>query len=87
MIAASCSSGTRSPPNSTLSPELRQEIDAHRPRAEDHQHDMLHQVGDREGGDQQGRRVRLAQRAEGDALHAQREDATTTISAASPMTR
>jgi hypothetical protein len=47
---------------------------AHRPRAEDQKNGVLHEIGDREGGDQQGRRAGLAQRPEGDPLHAEGED-------------
>ncbi len=54
--------------------QLRHEIHAHRPRAEDHQHDMLHQIGHGEGGDQQRRRIGAAQRPEGQPLHAERQD-------------
>ena len=53
--------------------EPAEEIEAHGARAEDQQHDMLQQIGEREGGDQQGRRIGPAQGAEGDPLHGQRQ--------------
>ena len=56
-----------------LAAERRQEVDALRPRADEEDQRLLQEEADREGRDEQRRRIGAAERPEGDALGRKRE--------------